>query len=100
MTFCNFTGPTQMPQSEIALLQEYARTRDGIAFRELVDQHRDMVFAACHRVLGNQADAEDAAQNCFLKLAQSADMLRRRTVRRTAPWPQAGMQLRSLRLLC
>jgi len=92
-----------MAESEIVLLQEYARTRDGIAFRELVEKHQDMVFAACHRVLGNRADAEDAAQNCFLKLAQAADrlkapiggwlhtvavrsaidMLRRKTVRRT-----------------
>jgi len=93
---------TLMDQSELALLQLYARTRDAFAFRELVERHQNMVFAACHRVLGNRADAEDAAQNCFLKVSQTAerlrapvggwlhtvavrsaiDMLRRRTVRR------------------
>jgi len=92
-----------MAENEPALLQQYARTHDAFAFRALVEMHQNMVFAACHRVLGNRADAEDAAQNCFLKLAQAADrlkapiggwlhtvavraaidMLRRRTVRRT-----------------
>jgi len=65
-----------MAPNELALLQQYARTQDAIAFRGLVEQHQDMVFAACHRVLGNRADAEDAAQNCFLKLAQAADRLK------------------------
>jgi len=65
-----------MAESEIALLQQYARTQDAFAFRKLVEQHQDMVFAACHRVLGNRADAEDAAQNCFLKLAQAAGRLK------------------------
>jgi len=64
-----------MAESETALLEQYVRTRDAIAFRELVEQHQDMVFAACHRVLGNRADAEDASQNCFLKLAQAAGRL-------------------------
>ena len=65
-----------MAESELALLQQYARTQDAFAFRKLVEQHQDMVFAACHRVLGNRADAEDAAQNCFLKLAQAAGRLK------------------------
>jgi len=61
-----------MAESETVLLEQYVRTQDAFAFRELVEQHQDMVFAACHRVLGNRADAEDASQNCFLKLAQAA----------------------------
>jgi len=65
-----------MAESEPALLRQYVRTQDALAFRALVEQHQDMVFAACHRVLGNRADAEDAAQNCFLKLAQSAARLK------------------------
>jgi len=65
-----------MAVNELALLQQYARTRDAFAFRQLVEQHQDMVFAACHRVLGNRADAEDAAQNCFLKLSLAAGRLK------------------------
>jgi len=76
MEFCNFREMAPMDQTELALLRQYAQTRDAFAFRELVEQHQDMVFATCHRVLGNHADAEDAAQDCFLKLAQAADRLK------------------------
>jgi len=65
-----------MPENETVLLEQYVRTRDAFAFRELVEQHQDMVFAACHRVLGNRVDAEDASQNCFLKFSQAAGRLR------------------------
>ncbi len=65
-----------MADSELSLLRRYAATRDAEAFRALVERHQHMVFAACHRVLGNRADAEDATQNCFLKLAQAAGRLR------------------------
>jgi RNA polymerase sigma factor (sigma-70 family) len=53
-------------------LEAYAATRDAEAFRCMVEQHQGMVFGTCLRVLGNAADAEDAAQNCFLILAQQA----------------------------
>jgi len=65
-----------MADSETTLLEQFVRTRDAFAFRELVEQHQDMVFAACHRVLGNRSDAEDASQNCFLKFSQAAGRLR------------------------
>lgn len=59
-----------MADSDEDILGRYARTRDASAFGELVARHKDMVYAACRRVLGNQADAEDAAQECFLALMQ------------------------------
>jgi len=65
-----------MMDNEQMLLRRYAQSRDAMAFRELVDEHKGMVFAACRRVLGNRADAEDAAQNCFLKLSQAAGRLK------------------------
>jgi RNA polymerase sigma-70 factor (ECF subfamily) len=36
-------------------------------FRELVDEFRDFVFTITLRVLTDPADAEEAAQDCFLK---------------------------------
>jgi len=65
-----------MMDNEQVLLRRFAQSRDALAFRELVDEHKNMVFAACRRVLGNQADAEDAAQVCFLKLAEAAGRLK------------------------
>ena len=91
-----------MAEQEAQLLARYAHGQDAEAFRALVEAHQNMVFAVCHRVLHNRADAEDAAQDCFFRLAQKAgeltapiagwlhtvavqraiDLLRRRTTRR------------------
>jgi len=65
-----------MMDNEQVLLRRFAQSRDALAFCELVEGHKNMVFAACRRVLGNQADAEDAAQDCFLKLAEAAGRLK------------------------
>ena len=59
-----------MAMTEATLLNRYVRERNAQAFRLLVEQHRDMVFAACRRVLGDAHDAEDAAQQCFFLFAR------------------------------
>lgn len=61
---------------EQELLRRYVEAGDVQAFRQLVDAHRDMVFSVCRRILHNVADAEDAAQDCFLQLARKANTLR------------------------
>ncbi|HEY7111936.1 MAG TPA: RNA polymerase sigma factor [Thermoanaerobaculia bacterium] len=43
------------------------------AFRELVEQHGRMVFRVAYRITGNEADAEDVAQEAFLKAYRSFD---------------------------
>lgn len=40
-------------------------------FEEIVEQYRDFVFNLTYRVLGNHADAEDAAQDAFLSAYRS-----------------------------
>ena len=39
---------------------------DLLNFEDIVDQYSDFVFNLAYRVLGNHADAEDAAQDAFL----------------------------------
>ncbi len=63
-----------MSAAESELLARYAKTRDAEAFRSLVEKHSDMVFAACKRIVGNAADAEDIAQDCFILLSRHAAM--------------------------
>jgi len=63
-------------EGEAELLVRYSREQDPEAFRALVESHQDMVFAACRRILGNRADAEDATQDCFFRLAHHAHALR------------------------
>ncbi|MDB6097632.1 MAG: sigE 47 [Gammaproteobacteria bacterium] len=55
------------------LLTRFALAGDEEPFQELLRRHGQMVFQSCWRVLGNSADAEDAAQAVFLTLAQRAN---------------------------
>ncbi len=41
---------------------------DGIAFTTLMDRHRERVWRICWRLMGTQHDAEDAAQEVFVRL--------------------------------
>jgi len=65
-----------MGHEDLELLERYASGGDAEAFAELVTRHRNMVYAACRRVLGSRTDAEDVAQECFLRLARSAGAVR------------------------
>lgn len=46
------------------------------AFAELVSDLTPRVFAVCHRQLGNPADAEEATQDTFAKVARAAEGFR------------------------
>src|SRR5262245_12702553 len=66
--------------SDGELLAEYRARRAAEAFAQVVTRHRAMVFRTCLRILGNQHDAEDAAQAVFLVLARRPDLLVRGTL--------------------
>ncbi|MEO8520892.1 MAG: sigma-70 family RNA polymerase sigma factor [Acidobacteriota bacterium] len=40
---------------------------DGAAFADLVDRYQGVLYNVAHRMLGNEEDARDAAQNAFIK---------------------------------
>ncbi len=65
-----------MSSTDLGLLQRYASGGDAEAFAELMARHRDMVYAACYRVLGSRADAEDCAQECFVGLAHKSESVK------------------------
>ena len=41
---------------------------DGLAFNSLVERFRDRVWRVCWRLMGSRHDAEDAAQEVFVRL--------------------------------
>jgi RNA polymerase sigma factor (sigma-70 family) len=53
------------------LLERWARDRDAEAFAEVATRYAGVVYGACRRVFGEPSAAEDAAQECFLTLAQT-----------------------------
>jgi RNA polymerase sigma-70 factor (ECF subfamily) len=53
-----------------------SREGDRQAFGTLVGRHRRRVFATCLALLGNQADAEDATQEVFVKALERLHTLR------------------------
>ena len=49
-------------------LVDRCRTGDDAAFAELVDRYKDLVFAMVYRMIGDRAQADDLAQDVFLKI--------------------------------
>jgi RNA polymerase sigma-70 factor (ECF subfamily) len=55
--------------SDEALAAQAAREgSDGVAFTALVDRFRDRVWRVCWRLMGDEHDAQDAAQEVFVRL--------------------------------
>jgi RNA polymerase sigma-70 factor, ECF subfamily len=50
-----------------------AKAGDRAAFSRLVARHEDAIFRVCFRVLGSREDAEDAAQEAFVRAYRKLD---------------------------
>jgi len=55
---------------------EASHERREAAFRELVGRYERRVFAICRRILRSNADAEEAMQDTFVRVARSAATFR------------------------
>jgi RNA polymerase sigma-70 factor, ECF subfamily len=49
------------------ILAHQAAQGDLVAFEQLLARHRDRVYRFCYRMAGNPEDAEDWAQECFVR---------------------------------
>ncbi len=75
-----FRGETVSGLSEWQLLERYLERRDELAFEALVARYRADGSGVCRRMLGEQADVEDAFQATFLVLVRRARQLGPRDV--------------------
>jgi len=60
-----------MDVHEIKYRIERVKEGDREAFGPLVDMHKDMIYTVCLRMLNSEADAEEAAQDVFVKAFRS-----------------------------
>jgi RNA polymerase sigma-70 factor (ECF subfamily) len=64
-----FGQPESAEASDEELAAQAAREgSDGIAFTMLMDRYRERVWRVCWRLMGTEHDAEDAAQEVFVRL--------------------------------
>jgi len=59
--------PSTVPSDPDPVIIERARSGDHRAFSRLVETYQTPVYNLCYRVLGNPHDAEEAAQEAFLR---------------------------------
>jgi RNA polymerase sigma factor (sigma-70 family) len=55
-------------ETDMSLLHRFAKAGDQTAFAEIIHRYAGVVFAACHRVLGDATRAEDVSQETFFRL--------------------------------
>jgi RNA polymerase sigma-70 factor, ECF subfamily len=67
--------PPSVSFADSALISR-AAAGDAAAFQRLVEQHRSMVYRIAYQFAGNHHDAEDIAQDVFIKVYRSLDRFR------------------------
>ncbi len=71
-----------MPESNLILVRKWSEHRDAEAFKALAVQYAGMIFGTCRRILGNETEAEDAAQQCLEALTS----VKPETAPHLGPW--------------
>ncbi len=65
------TDPTPEDEVDFALMR-LVKAGDEVAFRELVERHQHRVVGTVAKMLGNDRDSEDVAQQVFVRVWKSA----------------------------
>jgi DNA-directed RNA polymerase specialized sigma24 family protein len=73
---CFIEEISPMNSSDRTLIEKWTTRRDADAFAEIVSRYSGMVYATCLRILRNGSEAEEVAQECFLKLATGGTVIR------------------------
>ena len=63
--------PDQENARDVELMLQVQATSDHEVFRELIERHQNAVVGTVAKMLGNPSEAEDIAQQVFLRLWKS-----------------------------
>ena len=64
-------GPIRQDEDHILIKEFLSGKNTEFAFEQLVLKYKDRIFNHCFRFLGNYADADDSAQEVFLRVYRS-----------------------------
>src|SRR5436305_13510551 len=56
--------------SDLALLRRHVELRDHGAFGEIIRRYAGVLYGTCHRILRDDARAQDVSQETFFRLLQ------------------------------
>lgn len=73
----NSSGHLSEDDVDVALMMKVGRG-DEIAFEELIERHQNAVIGTVAKMLGNATDAEDIAQQVFIRIWKSAPRYKRK----------------------
>ncbi len=62
-------------EPDLSLLRRFTETGDPAAFAEIVRRYTGVVYAASHRILGDEARAQDVAQETFFRLLRQPKLV-------------------------
>lgn len=74
---------TPEPTDEALAAAAAREGSDGLAFQALLERFRQPVWRICYRLMGNEHDAQDAAQEVFVRLFLQRDRFDGRSQYRT-----------------
>jgi RNA polymerase sigma-70 factor (ECF subfamily) len=66
----------QSSENDLALIDRIL-TGDALAYRELTNRHKDYAYTVAFRIVGNREDAQEIAQDAFMRAFKALDTFNR-----------------------